>query len=91
MNGDDLLIPLAVAGFVLVLCALWFVRRNSRPGVSRTVMRRMARPDLVVESGITKNDSHRVTGREFLSWFYRLNLLQKLGKPVAGGNLRAHR
>jgi tight adherence protein B len=77
MNRDDLLMPVAVAGLVLVACALWFVRRSSRPSVSRTVMRRMSRPDLVVEGGIIKTDQ-RLTGREFLSWFYRLHLLQKL-------------
>ena len=76
--NPDLLIPIAVAGFVLVVCALWFVRRGARPAVNRTVMRRMSRPDQADEGGITKNDSRRLTGREFLSRFYRLNLLQKL-------------
>ncbi len=78
MSRDDLLIPVAVAGFVLVLCALWFVRRGSRPGVTRTVMRRMSRPDAILEGGITKTDTRRLTGREFLSRFYALHLLQKL-------------
>jgi tight adherence protein B len=78
MSRYDLMIPLAVAGFVLVLCALWFVRRGSRPSVTRTVMRRMSRPDAILEGGITKTDSRRLTGREFLSRFYGLNLLQKL-------------
>jgi tight adherence protein B len=78
MSRYDLLIPVAVAGFVLVLCALWFVRRSSRPSVTRTVMRRMSRPDAILEGGITKTDSRRLTGREFLSRFYALNLLQKL-------------
>jgi tight adherence protein B len=77
MNRDDLLIPCAVAGFVLVACALWFMRRGARPSINRVVMRRMSRPDLAAEIGITKID-HRLTGREFLSWFYRLHLLQKL-------------
>jgi tight adherence protein B len=77
MNLDDLLIPVAVAGCVLVACALWFMRRGARPSINRVVMRRMSRPDLVLETGITKID-HRLTGREFLSWFYRLHLLQKL-------------
>jgi tight adherence protein B len=77
MNRDDLLIPCAVAGFVLVACALWFMRRGARPSINRVVMRRMSRPDLALEIGITKTD-HRLTGREFLSWFYRLHLLQKL-------------
>jgi tight adherence protein B len=76
--NPDLLIPIAVAGFVLVACAMWFMRRGVRPGVNRTVMRRMSRPDLLDEGGITKTDSRRLTGREFLSRFYRLNLLQKL-------------
>ncbi|HXM89224.1 MAG TPA: type II secretion system F family protein [Candidatus Acidoferrum sp.] len=78
MNLDRFLIPSAVAGLVLVVCALLFMRRGSRPGVTRSVMQRMARPELALEGGITKNDSHRLNGREFLSWFYRLNLLQKL-------------
>ena len=78
MNFDDLLIPAAVAGFFLVACALWFMRRYNRPGVNRTVMRRMSRPDVSALDDITKTDRRRLTGREFLSWFYRLNLLQKL-------------
>src|SRR5580704_10826393 len=78
MNLDRFLIPSAVAGLVLVVCELLFMRRGSRPGVTRSVMQRMARPELALEGGITKNDSHRLNGREFLSWFYRLNLLQKL-------------
>src|SRR5260370_29405990 len=41
-------------------------------------MRRMSRNDAVLERGITKTDSRRLAGREFLSRFYRLNLLQKL-------------
>src|SRR6202451_8332 len=82
MNLDRFLIPSAVAGLVLVVCALLFMRRGSRPGITRSVMQRMARPDLALEGGITKTDSHRVTGREFLSWFYRLNLLQKLEESL---------
>ncbi|MGC2759425.1 type II secretion system F family protein [Candidatus Binatus sp.] len=78
MNREDLQIPAAVAGFVLVACALWFLRRDVRPGVNRNVMRRMSRPDLGFEGGITKTDSRRLTGREFLTRFYGLNLLQKL-------------
>ncbi len=78
MNFADLLIPAAVAGFVLVACALLFMRRGSRPAVNRTVMRRMSRPDAALNADITKTDRHRLNGREFLSWFYRLNLLQKL-------------
>ncbi len=78
MNFDDLLIPAAVAGFFLVACALWFMRRYNRPGVNRNVMRRMSRPDVSALDDITKTDRRRLTGREFLSWFYRLNLLQKL-------------
>jgi tight adherence protein B len=78
MSAGDLLIPGAVAGFVLVACALLFMRRGSRPGVTRTVMRRMSRPDVVLNDDISKTDRHRLNGREFLSWFYRLHLLQKL-------------
>ena len=48
--NPDLLIPCAVAGFVLVACAMVFMRRNSRPTLNRTVMRRMSRPDLVLEA-----------------------------------------
>lgn len=78
MSPNDFLIPAAVAGLVLVLCALWFVRRGMRPGVNRSVMKRMARPDLGAEDSITKADSRRLTGQEVLSRLYRLNLLQKL-------------
>jgi tight adherence protein B len=78
MNFADFLIPAAVAGFVLVGCALLFMRRGNRPAVNRTVMRRMSRPDAALNADITKTDRHRLNGREFLSWFYRLNLLQKL-------------
>jgi tight adherence protein B len=77
MNNYDVLIPAAVAGCVLAASALWFVRRGLRPGVTRDVMKRMSRPDLV-EDSITKADPRRRTGREFLGWIYRLNLLQKL-------------
>ena len=41
-------------------------------------MRRMSRPNAALADDITKTDRRRLTGREFLSWFYRLNLLQKL-------------
>ncbi len=78
MNFGDLLIPVAVAGFVLVACALLFMRRGNRPTVNRAVMRRMSRPDAPLSADITKTDRHRLNGREFLNWFYRLNLLQKL-------------
>jgi tight adherence protein B len=78
MSLGDLLIPAAVAGIVLVACGMWFLRRGIRPGVNRAVMRRMSRPDVTGAFNITKTDRHRLSGREFLSWFYRLNLLQKL-------------
>ncbi|MGB3549387.1 MAG: type II secretion system F family protein [Candidatus Binatus sp.] len=77
MNLGDLLIPAAAAGFVLIACAMLFMRPN-RPRVTRTVMRRMSRPNVALADDITKTDRQRLTGREFLSWFYRLNLLQKL-------------
>ncbi len=77
MNAGDLLIPIAVAGFVLVACALLFMRRSSRPSVSRTVIRRMSRPELALDD-ITKTDRRRLTGQEFLTWLYQLNILQKL-------------
>ena len=77
MNPGDLLIPAAAAGFVLIACAMLFMRPN-RPRVTRTVMRRMSRPNVALADDITKTDRQRLTGREFLSWFYRLNLLQKL-------------
>ena len=77
MNLDDLWIPAAAAGFVLIACAMVFTRPN-RPRVTRTVMRRMSRPNVALADDITKTDRRRLTGREFLSWFYRLNLLQKL-------------
>ncbi len=78
MNTNDLMIPGAVAGIVLVLGALLFMRRGQRPGVTRGVMIRMSRPDETVSNDITKTDRHRRTGREFLGWLYQLNLLQKL-------------
>jgi tight adherence protein B len=77
MNSDTL-IPGAVAGIVLVLGALLFMRQGHRPGVTRDVMTRMSRPDETASNDITKTDRHRRTGREFLSWLYQLNLLQKL-------------
>ena len=77
MNLGDLLIPAAAAGLVLIACAMLFMRPN-RPRVPRTVMRRMSRPNVALADDITKTDRRRLTGREFLSWFYRLNLLQKL-------------
>ena len=77
MNLGDLLIPAAAAGFVLIACAMLFMRPN-RPHVTRTVMRRMSRPNAALTNDITKTDRHRLTGRELLSRFYQLNLLQKL-------------
>ena len=77
MNLGDLLIPAAAAGFVLIACACVFMRPN-RPHVTRTVMRRMSRPNAALADDITKTDRHRLTGRELLSRFYQLNLLQKL-------------
>jgi tight adherence protein B len=78
MNLADLLVPAAAAGFVLVACALLFMRRGKRPRVTRSVMQRMSQPDQGEAADITKTDRRRLTGREFLSWVYRLNLLQKL-------------
>ena len=63
MNLDNLLIPAAVAGIVLVVCALLFMRRSNRPGVTRAVMIRMSRPDVALEGGITKTGSRRLTGQ----------------------------
>ena len=78
MNFADLLMPAAVAGFVLVACAMVLMRRGNRPGLTRTVMRRMSRPDVALSDDITKTDRYRRNGREFLSWLYRINLFQKL-------------
>jgi len=77
MNLGDLLIPAAAAGFVLIACALLFMRRN-RPRVTRSVMRRMSRPNAIPADDITRTDRYHLTGREFLNRFYRLDLLQKL-------------
>jgi tight adherence protein B len=77
MNLDALMIPAAVAGLVLIVAALVFIRRSSLPGVTRSVMRRIARPDAQLDD-ITKSDRRQLTGQEFLTWLYRLNLLQKL-------------
>src|SRR5260370_39058343 len=78
MNRDDILMPAAVAGLLLVCCGLWYLRSGSRGGVTRGVRRRMSRPAVSAEGSITKSDPSRLTGQEFLSRFYRLNLLQKL-------------
>jgi tight adherence protein B len=78
MTFDDWLIPAAVAGLVLVVCALWLAGRGMRPGVNRSVLKRMSRPDPGAEDSITKADSRRRTGQEILNRLYRLNLLQKL-------------
>jgi tight adherence protein B len=78
MNLGDLLIPAAVAGIVLVACAMWLTGGGIRPGVPRTVMRRMARPEITAVDDITRTDRHRLSGQEFLNRFYRINLLQKL-------------
>ena len=77
MSLADLLVPAAAAGFVLLACALLFMW-SSRPGVTRTVMHRMARPDVAAVGDITKTGRSRLTGGEVLSRIYRLNLLQKL-------------
>jgi tight adherence protein B len=77
MSLADLLIPAAAAVFVLLTCAMLFMRSN-RPRVTPTVMRRMARPDVVLAGDIIKTDRRRLTGRELLSRLYRLDLLQKL-------------
>jgi tight adherence protein B len=78
MRSSELLIPGAVAGFVLVLGALVAMRRTHRPSVSRSVMQRMSRPDESADNDITKNDRHRRSGTKILAWFYQLHLLQKL-------------
>jgi tight adherence protein B len=78
MNASELLIPGAVAGFVLILGALLLMRQTHRPSVSRSVMIRMARPDETIDNDITRTDRHRRTGTEFLAWLYQLHLLQKL-------------
>src|SRR6266851_10292532 len=78
MKSSELLIPGAVAGMVLVLGALLSMRRTHRPSLNRAVMRRMSRPDETADNDITKTDRHRRSGQELLTWFYQLNLLQKL-------------
>jgi len=78
MRSSELLIPGAVAGFVLVLGAFLFMRQSHRPSVNRSVMRRMSRPDETADNDITKTDRHRRSGQELLAWFYQLHLLQKL-------------
>jgi tight adherence protein B len=82
MSPSDLLIPAAVAGLVLVVFTLLFIRRAGRPGVTRVVMRRMSRPDETQANDITKTDRHRLNGQEFLSWLYRINLLQNLEESL---------
>lgn len=82
MNTNDLLIPVAVAGFVLVAGAMVLMRRGQSPTVSRSVMARMARPEETASPDITRTDRHRNTGREFLGWLYQLHLLQKLEETL---------
>ena len=77
MRSSELLIPGAVAGFVLVLGALFFMSRGQRPSINRSVMKRMSRPDEAADD-ITKTDRHRRTGQEILAWLYQRHLLQKL-------------
>ncbi len=77
MSPADILAPAAAAAFVLLACALLFIWSN-RPGVTRTVMRRMARPDVAGAGDITKTGRSRPAGRQSLSRLYQLNLLQKL-------------
>ena len=78
MRTSELLIPGAVAGMVLVLGALLFMRRSHRPSLSRLVMKRMSRPDETADNDITKTDRHRRSSTEILAWLYQLHLLQKL-------------
>jgi tight adherence protein B len=78
MNFSEILIPCAVAGFVLVVCALVYMRRGRSPSVNRAVMRRMSRPGETVDNDITRTDRHRHTSQEFLGWLYKRNLLQQL-------------
>jgi tight adherence protein B len=78
MNFYEILIPCAVAGLVLVVSALLYIRRGHRPSINRVVMKRMSRPEATGVGDITKTDRHRHTGLELLGWFYKLNLLQQL-------------
>ncbi len=78
MSTSELLIPGAVAGFVLILGALLAMRRTHRPSLSRVVMRRMSRPDETADNDITRTDRHRRSSTEILAWLYQLHLLQKL-------------
>ena len=82
MTSSELLICCAVGAVAMAVCAVVFMRGNDRPGVSRTVLRRMARPNAVVADDITRTDRHRLNGRELLSWLYRLNILQNLERNL---------
>lgn len=81
MNLSDLLLPTAAAGLVLAIAFVLY-GRNSRPGVNRSVMNRMSRPEQAVIADITKIDRRRLTGQELLGWLYRLNILQKLEESL---------
>jgi len=78
MNFSEFLIPGAVAGFVLVVCALVYIRSARSPSVNRAVMKRMSRPHETADNDITKTDRRRHTSQELLGWLYKRNLLQQL-------------
>ncbi len=78
MRLDEILIPGAVAGFFLIVCALLYLRTGRRPAVNRGVIRRMSRPDETAANDITKTDRYRRTGQELLGWLYKRNLLRRL-------------
>ena len=79
MSPGDLLIPVAVAGFVLVaLRAVVHAPRQSPSGQSHRHAPHGAPGRNAGSTDISRTDRPRLSGREFLSWFYRLNLLQKL-------------
>jgi tight adherence protein B len=77
MNLVDYMIAGGCAGLIMI-ASLLFIGRASRPGVSRTVMKRMGRPAEVASIDITKSDKRKRTGAEILGWFYQFHLLQKL-------------
>ena len=94
MSRGDLLIPGAVAGFVLVaLRAALHAAQQSPAGQSHSVMRRMSRPDPRPLTTISaKPIVRRLTGREFLSLALSAQAAAKArGKSLAGRHLRAHR
>ncbi len=78
----DLLIVGGAAAFVLVACAMFWIRSSGPRPVSSAVMARMARPGEVAVGDINRTDRLRSSGKEFLARLYQLHMLQKLEESM---------